>query len=119
MTKKTHAQLVKTAFRKPGVKKAYDAMEDEFSLLDKMLKARKNAKKTQSDVAKEMKTTTSVVGRLESCGGKFIRGKFVGHSPTVVTLRKYAQAVNCILDIRFKPCPIKPTTKRRSHKTID
>ena len=55
MTKKTHEQLVKLALRKPGVKKAYDAMEEEFKLLGEMLKARLKAGKTQDAVAKIMK----------------------------------------------------------------
>ncbi len=96
MAKKTHEQLVKAALRKPGVKKAYHSMEEECKLLDAMLTARMKAKKTQSDVAKMMKTTTSVVGRLETGGGQS------RHSPTVATLRNYANAVNCKLEIRFK-----------------
>jgi len=95
MAKKTHEQLVKLALRKPGVKKAYDAMEEEFSLLDEMLKARKKAGKTQNDVAKVMNTTTSVVGRLETGGGQR------EHSPRIATLRRYARAVNCRLEVRF------------------
>ena len=100
MSKYTHEQLVKLALRKPGVKKAYDAMEEEFKLLDEMLKARKKAGKTQDDVAKVMKTTTSVIGRLETGGGQH------RHSPTLETLRKYARAVDCDLKItlvHFKP----------------
>jgi len=95
MTKRTHEQLKKIALSKPGVKKAYDALEDEFKLLNEMLKARKKAGKTQNDVAKVMRTTTSVVGRLETGGGP------QKHSPTIETLRKYAHAVNCNLEIRL------------------
>lgn len=95
MAKKTHEQLVNIALRKPGVKKAYDAMEEEFNLLDEMLKARLKAGKTQNAVAKIMKTTTSAVGRLETGGGQY------KHSPTLATLRKYAFAVNCYLEIKL------------------
>jgi DNA-binding XRE family transcriptional regulator len=95
MSKRTHEQLVKLALRNPDVKKAYDAMREEFKLLDEMLKARKKAGKTQDDVAKVMKTTTSVIGRLETGGGQY------RHSPTIATLRKYASAVNCTLEIRL------------------
>ncbi len=97
MSKRTHEQLVKQALRKPGVKKAYDALEEEFDLLDTMLKVRKKAGKTQNEVAKVMKTTTSVVGRLETGGGQH------KHSPTIETLRKYASAVNCKLEVKFVP----------------
>ncbi len=95
MSKYSHEQLVKTALRKPGVKKEYDAMDEEFRLLDEMLKARLKAGKTQGAVAKIMKTTTSVVGRLETGGGQH------KHSPTIETLRRYARAVDCELEIKL------------------
>ena len=95
MPKMTHEQLIKASLRKPGVQKAYDELEEEFSLLEKMLKARKQSKKTQSAVAKIMKTKTSSIGRLESFENNF--------NPTLVTLREYAKAVNCKLIIDFKP----------------
>jgi transcriptional regulator with XRE-family HTH domain len=94
MTK--HSQLKKSALKKrPGVKNAYDALEGEFNLLEEMIKARLEAGKTQDQVAKAMKTTTSVIGRLETGGGKN------HHSPTIETLRKYARALNCGLQIKF------------------
>lgn|SRR3990167_138455 len=95
MTKRTHEQLKKLALKKPSVKKAYDSLKDEFALLEIMLNARLKAGKTQRDVAKVMKTTTSVVGRLETGGGKY------KHSPTIETLRNYARAVNCDLEIKL------------------
>lgn len=42
-----------------------------------------------------MKTSTSIVGCLETGGGKH------KHSPTVETLRKYAMALGCDLRIKF------------------
>lgn len=95
MANRTHEQLKKAALSRAGVKKEYDSLEEEFSLLEVMLKARLEAGKTQNDVAKVMKTTTSVVGRLETGGGQH------KHSPTIETLRKYARAVNCNLEIRL------------------
>lgn len=95
MSRNTHEKLKKIALKRPGVKKEYDALEDEFSLLEEMLKARLKAGKTQEAVAKIMKTTTSVVGRLETGGGKR------KHSPTIETLRNYARAVNCDIKIKF------------------
>jgi transcriptional regulator with XRE-family HTH domain len=93
MTK--HSQLKKSALKRPGVKNAYDALEGEYNLLEEMIKARLAAGKTQDQVAKAMNTTTSVIGRLETGGGKN------HHSPTVETLRKYARALNCGLQIKF------------------
>lgn len=91
----THEALKKQALKDPGVRREYDALEEEFALLRELLKARAQANKTQADVAKVMKTSTSVVGRLEVGGGK--------HSPTVDTLRRYAQAVDCELKIKLIP----------------
>lgn len=103
MTKLTHEQFVTKLLKKPAVKKAYSELKDEFDLYEKMIKARMKSGKSQSDVAKEMKTSTSVVGRLETAGGKH------RHSPTLATLLNYAHAVGCELEIKFKSS--RPTKK--------
>lgn len=95
MAKRTHEQLKKIALSKPGVKKEYDLLEEEFGLLKEMVKIRLRSGKTQQEVAIAMKTSTSVVGRLETGGGKN------KHSPTIDTLRKYASALGYDLKIRF------------------
>jgi len=92
----THEELVKKALKRPGVKKAYDELEDEFVLLREMVKVRHESGKTQEEVAKAMGTTTSVVGRLETGGSKL-------HSPTLATLRRYARALGYNLQLRFVP----------------
>jgi hypothetical protein len=76
---------------------AYDDLEDEFLLIEEMLRARKHAEKNQKDVAKLMKTTSSAISRLESLEGQR------KHAPTLDTLRKYAAAVGCYLSIKFIP----------------
>lgn len=55
MTKRTHQQLKKSALKREGVKNAYDALEEEFSLLEEMIKARLEAGKTQNQVIKPVK----------------------------------------------------------------
>ena len=98
MAKKlTHEQLKKRALSDPVVKAEYDALEDEFSFLQELVNARKLAHKTQAEIAESMGTTTSVVGRLESGGGKR------QHSPSLGTLKRYARAVGCELKIRLVP----------------
>jgi len=81
----------------PKTQVEYDALSEEFSLIAEMLKARKQAEKTQKDVAEVMKTASSVISRLESLDGQ------KKHSPTLETLRKYAHAVGCRLLIKFVP----------------
>jgi transcriptional regulator with XRE-family HTH domain len=95
MPKRTHEQLMKIALAKPGVKSEYDALENEFALLKEMVRARIESKKTQEDVAKAMGTSTSVVGRLETGGGR------KHHSPTLATLQKYAEALGYKLQLKL------------------
>ncbi len=80
------AAFKKALLAKPGVQKAYDALEEEYSTLHAMLNARVAAGLTQADVAARMGTTVSAISRLESS----LRSE--KHSPSFSTLRKYAQA---------------------------
>ncbi len=92
-TKYTHEEMINKMLSDPETKKAYDELEPEFA----MLHARLNAGKTQEDVAKLMHTTKSVVSRLENGGGK------KGHSPSIDTLRRYAEALGLELKILLVP----------------
>ncbi len=78
------------ALARPEVKEACDALADEFALIDEFLKARAAAGLTPAEVA----------ARLES----------PAHSPSVATLRKYARAIGCRLEIRL----VKESGKRWS-----
>ncbi len=78
------------------IKQAYDALEEEFALFEKLLEARQAAGLTQADVAERMGTKAPAVARLESGGGR------KKHSPSLETLRKYANAVGCQLDISLR-----------------
>jgi len=93
----SHEQLVKKALQDPEVLQEYQALAEEFELLREMINARETAGKTQEEVAQAMHTTTSVIGRLETGGGK------KKHSPTIATLRRYAEALGCKLKIKFVP----------------
>ncbi len=93
----THKALVRKMLSQPAVKAEYDAQAEEFTLLDELLKARRQAGLTQAEVAARMGTKTPAVARLEAGGGSR------RHSPSVATLRKYAQAVGCRLEIRLRP----------------
>ena len=94
---KTHKELVKKMLRKPTVKAAYDAQAEEFALLDVLLEARRRAGLTQAQVAEKMGTKTPAIARLEAGGGT------KQHSPSLATLRKYAEAVGCRLEVRLHP----------------
>jgi transcriptional regulator with XRE-family HTH domain len=92
----THKAFAKKMLKEPAVKAEYDGQADEFALLDELLKARRQAGLTQAEVAARMGTKTPAVARLEAGGGS------QRHSPSVDTLRKYAHAVGCRLEIRLR-----------------
>jgi len=85
------AFLAKAKIRK-GFSEAYEALELEYRVASQMLKARARAGLTQDAVAERMGTTKSAISRLESAGK---------HAPSLETLKRYAQAVGCELQVRF------------------
>ena len=60
------AAFKKKILAKSGVKKAYEALEEEYAALHTMLDSRLAAGLTQAVVAKRMGTTVSAVSRLEA-----------------------------------------------------
>jgi transcriptional regulator with XRE-family HTH domain len=91
----THEELKAKALAREDVRQEYNALAPEFDLLRRMVRARKQAGLTQAEVAERMGTKRSAVARLEST---LASGK---HSPSLVTLQKYAKAVGKKLEIRF------------------
>ena len=90
-----HSELKAKALKKKNVKAAYEALEPEFSLLRELLKARQKAGLSQAEVAELMGTKAPAVTRLES---SLTSGK---HSPSIATLKKYAKALGCQLEIKL------------------
>lgn len=70
----------------PNFRLAYDALGDEFTALAALLGARKEAGLTQAEVAARMGVSQPVIARIESSLGSR------KHSPSLSTLRKYADA---------------------------
>lgn len=91
----THSELKKKALQKKDVKTVYDALEPEFTLLRELLQARQKAGLSQADIAERMGTKATAVTRLES---SLTSGK---HSPSIATLKKYAQVLDCHLEIKL------------------
>ena len=92
--KHDHKSFLAKAKARRGFDAAYDALELEYSVVDQLLKARTRAGLTQDVVAERMGTTKSAISRLESVGK---------HTPSLSTLRRYAQAVGCELQVRLVP----------------
>lgn len=95
--RKTHNELIREWMKNSAYKVEYDALKEEYELLREMLLARKRMGLTQEDVAKRMGTKAPAIARLEAANSS------EKHSPSVSTLRKYANAVGCKLEIHFKP----------------
>ena len=78
--------------RDPAYKAAYDALGPEFELARCLIETRARAGLTQAELAKRMKTTQSVVARLES-------GRVY---PSTKTLERLARATGTRLRIVFE-----------------
>ena len=97
-----HEAFLIRARKRKGFSEAYDNLEEEYLLVREMLSARAKSGLTQEAVAELMGTTKSAVSRLESAGK---------HAPSITTLKKYATAVGCDLQVRLVP---KSSPTRRS-----
>jgi len=98
---KSHQQMVAEWKKDPEFVAAYDELETEFTLLRELLQARQRAGLTQADVAEKMGTKAPAVTRLETALSDN------RHSPSIATLKKYAQAVGCKLEVHLVPVKAK------------
>lgn len=76
----------------PGYRKAYEELGPEFELARALIEARTHAGLTQEQLAKRMRTTQSVIARLE--GGRV--------RPSTKTLERIATATGTRLRISFE-----------------
>jgi DNA-binding XRE family transcriptional regulator len=74
-------------------REAYEALDQEFTLVSSLIEARLHAHLTQAEIASRMGTTESAVSRLESGRVK----------PSTRTLERYAKATGHRLSIRLEP----------------
>ena len=88
--------------QRPGYAKAYADLEEGFQLASQLIGARARAGLTQEQVADRMKTTRSVVSRLESGSMK----------PSTRTLDRFARSTGHKLKIILEPMQ----TERKSGK---
>ena len=85
--------LHKTWMKDAAYRKEYDALEEEFTVMAAIAKARRRAGLSQAELARRMKTTQSTVARLESGRGQ----------PSTRTLVRFAKATGHRLKIGFQP----------------
>ena len=94
MTKRIRADALHRKWMKDSAYRAvYDALGDEFALATAMIAARARARLTQAALARLMKTTQTVIARLE--GGRV--------KPSTRTLERFARATGSRLKISFEP----------------
>jgi transcriptional regulator with XRE-family HTH domain len=77
----------------PAYRAEYEALEEEYQLARALIEARTRAGLTQEELAARMGTAQPVVARLES-------GRA---SPSMRTLRRFAEATGTRLRVRFEP----------------
>ena len=87
-----HKEFLAKAGARKGFTEAYKALELEYQVAGQMLKAHARAGLTQDAVAERMGTTKSAISRLESAGK---------HAPSIATLKRYALAVGCKLQVKL------------------
>lgn len=86
-------ELHKTWMKDAVYRREYDALEEEFTVMAAIGKARRRAGLSQAELARRMKTTQSTIARLESGRGQ----------PSTRTLARFAKATGHRLKISFQP----------------
>jgi len=94
MRGRTLQEFIDSKMKDPKFKKCWHDLDDEFELLEEIIKARENAGMTQTELAEKIGTKQPALSRLEKGG---IR------KATIETLNKIADALNMELVIKFKP----------------
>ena len=79
--------------KEPEFRKEYAMADAEFAIIEALIRARTEAKLSQTELAKLLGTTQSAIARLE--GG--------GVSPSLSTLRRYAEATGTRLHLELRP----------------
>ena len=92
---------------RPGYAKAYADLEPEFKLASLLIGARARADLSQEQLAARMKTTRTVISRLESGRMK----------PSMRTLERFAEATGHRLEVAFEPIAPRQQSTRRSRAT--
>ena len=73
----------------PEFREEYARADDEFTLIEALVRARTAAQMTQAELARRLGTTQSAIARLEAGGV----------SPSFATLRRYAEATGTRLTV--------------------
>lgn len=86
------SKLFKEWHKDPEYVREYEALEEEFALVNALIRARMESGLTQEEIAQRMGTTQSAVARLESGRSR----------PSTATLAKFAKATGTKLRVSFE-----------------
>ena len=86
-------ELKKRYMEDPEFREEYALVDEEYALVETLVRARTEANLTQEEVARRIGTTQSAIARLE--GGRV--------SPSFATLRRYAEATGTRLTVGLVP----------------
>ena len=92
---RSHQSILAEELKNPRLKKAYDDLAFEFSVIDAMILARSKRGMTQAKLAKKLGTKQSAIARLESGRG----------NPTLAFVQRLANVLN--LDLKLTPRYVK------------
>ncbi len=84
-------QYKQTLLKRPGFKEALEKTKLEYQIARELIKVRIEKGLSQADVAKRVKTTQSVISRVENART----------TPTLSFLKRIAEALNIELHIHF------------------
>ena len=93
MKRLTFDEYLKEKLRDPELKKEWDASEEEYRLINSLIKARVESGLTQSELSERSGINQANISKIEN-------GVY---NPTVNILRKLAEAMNMELKIEFIP----------------
>ena len=89
----TLKELKKRYMEDPEFRKEYALVDEQYALVETLVRARTAANLTQAEVARQIGTTQSAIARLE--GGRV--------RPSFPTLRRYAEATGTRLTVGLVP----------------
>ena len=92
---RSHRSILAEELKNHRLKKAYDDLAFEFSVIDAMILARSKHGMTQAKLAKKLGTKQSAIARLESGRG----------NPTLAFVQRLANVLN--LDLKLTPRYVK------------
>ena len=96
-----YSHFLKEELKRPGVKKEYDTLEEEFSVAAQIIELRQKAGLSQRDLAKKVKTSQPCIARLESGRYQNVSMRF---------LRKVSHALGVEPRVKFQK--LKPSHRK-------